>query len=277
MLSSSLSVQSVSVATKSTTSTQLPVDDQLQQRRRRKKARRGPKPIRADQCHFVVPPPKNRRCNLTAAPGSKFCGIHARLEEEEEAGSSCEDAGGSAPTSTAGPRVGSTSCPYCGHVVRQYTKLAKHVRRCAEVARLQPQSKSAGGAGIGSAERTTVDGVVGALSIVSDGFLDATDDHVPENVLQLCRDRAEAKSRRDFATADRLRELVWAAGFVVQDIVTPPDKTTADAVRSVRVGGFVLVIFVVRLHVCLEGCHLVNHLCYCCCCCCCCCCVVRFV
>jgi hypothetical protein len=255
---------------------------------RSKKKMKGPKLARPNQCQFVVPPPKSRRCSLTAAPHARFCGIHKVAGELQLiAIAGADDATGSfaagaaaaaaAPAAVAAAGTGQTPCPYCKHLLRQ-GKLAQHVRRCIELARLarvDAASTTAGAAGVvkadsasdaagGNAGRSV--GIVvrsgrpvGSPALKEGGSIGSTrapvaageraddvaeedddeegggeeeeeekEEAIPEEILEACRQRAAAKARQDFPEADRYREIVWAAGYVVEDRKTR-DEAGGDA------------------------------------------------
>jgi cysteinyl-tRNA synthetase len=44
----------------------------------------------------------------------------------------------------------------------------------------------------------------------------------PSEVVALAEQRVEARARKDFAEADRLRDEITAAGWEVRDIAAPP-------------------------------------------------------
>ena len=58
----------------------------------------------------------------------------------------------------------------------------------------------------------------------SEGDLHAVVDRLVEVTLE---ERAEARARKDYATADRIREALAAAGIVVEDTPSGPTWTLA--------------------------------------------------
>lgn len=54
------------------------------------------------------------------------------------------------------------------------------------------------------------------------GFLTPPEETIPPEILDLAEQRAAAKKAKDFSEADRLRDLIAAAGWVVQDTPSGP-------------------------------------------------------
>jgi len=160
------------------------------------------KKVRPNQCQFIIPPPKSRRCNLTAAPGAQYCGVHAV---------------GGAGTGSDVERV---LCPFCGDRIRA-TRLQKHVRRCNEVKRARsskPRSTDSRASGNDAdTSSATASPVANKASI-------------PADVVDLCSRRSQAKGRKDFAAADELRSQIWARGFIVEDVKKEATGPSGDRV-----------------------------------------------
>ena len=95
------------------------------QRANERNVKRKKNEPRADQCAFVVSK-RNKRCNLSCAPGSAFCGIHRTRAAADPDGDS------SPPCHASGVKV---ACPQCGNLLRK-TKLASHLaKKCNAVRR----------------------------------------------------------------------------------------------------------------------------------------------
>ena len=74
------------------------------------------------------------------------------------------------------------------------------------------------GGGVGDADLREMLGVLGL-----EALLDPTGVEAPAGVEALARDRAEARARRDFAEADRLRDELRAHGWEVRDGAAGPE------------------------------------------------------
>ena len=194
----------------------------MRSKKSKKKSKNKEKKPRPNQCHFIVPPPKSRRCNLMHGQGVLYCGIHLAAGTAADSGTNADTTTTTTPVSVSesGGVLHSDAqmpCPYCGDLLRK-NKLQKHVRRCNAVrlaaAKAQTQTgatSSTTGAATSTTSTTNKAPSVGAggsgtPSVSESGA--STENQIPEEVLALCRDRAAAKTRFDWAEADRLREQV---------------------------------------------------------------------
>jgi cysteinyl-tRNA synthetase len=67
-------------------------------------------------------------------------------------------------------------------------------------------------------------GVIGLLERAPSAFLQGSGEQSPEAIQQLIEARIAAKKARDFATSDKIRAELLAAGIILED---KPDGTTA--------------------------------------------------
>lgn len=157
---------------------------------KKKKRKRKTNTSRPDQCCFILPPPKSRRCRLTRAPNAKFCGIH-RMQQESIASAGSIVQKSNMESISQPPVVKTIPCPYCGHLLRD-RKLQRHIRRCIALHNTQFSTN------------------------VSNSSNNKED--VPDDILQLCHAREKAKGCLDFKQADLLRNKIWAAGYTIKDV-----------------------------------------------------------